>query len=512
MNEKKRGVSAGGDRMRGIAVLLATVTIAVIPVTVSSQDREAPRNDVLAYHGAPSRSGNFVVAGLTWEKAKSVHPDETFRGRVAGNVYAQPLYAGGSRSGTLVVATEDNKVHALDGATGAEIWVRTLGKPVARSALRCGNINPLGITGTPVIDESREVVYLDAAIEDAGPHHRIFALSLKDGSPLPGWPIDVAEALHHRNKNFNARDQNQRGALTILDQRLYVPFGGHFGDCGDYHGWVVGVSLNDPREVTSWSTRGRGGGIWAPGGISVAGRSLFVATGNTFGTSTWRDGEAVIRLAPDLHRSDDTRDFFAPTDWHALDERDADLGGSNPVPLDVEGPAGPRAMILALGKDGKAYLLDRNNLGGIGGSLAVETVSRQPIRTAAAVYPVGGDTYVALQVRGARCPAQGADNELVVLKVSGGVRPALSIAWCGGVRGAGSPIVTTTDGRTNPIVWMVGAEGDNRLHGFKGDTGEPLFSAGAMPAMTGLRHFQTLIATSDRLFVGADGRVYAFAF
>jgi hypothetical protein len=55
---------------------------------------------------------------------------------------------------------------------------------------------------------------------------------------------------------------------------------------------------------------------------------------------------------------------------------------------------------------------------------------------------------------------------------------------------------------------MLGAEGDNRLHGFRGDTGEKLFTS---PALAGLRHFQTLIAADDRLFVGADGRLYAFA-
>ena len=72
--------------------------------------------------------------------------------------------------------------------------------------------------------------------------------------------------------------------------------------------------------------------------------------------------------------------------------------------------------------------------------------------------------------------------------------------------------MTTSDGSSDPIVWTVGAEGDNRLHGFRGDTGEPLLPAGAGPAMEGLRHFQTLIATKDRLYVGADGRIYAFAF
>jgi hypothetical protein len=98
-----------------------------------------------------------------------------------------------------------------------------------------------------------------------------------------------------------------------------------------------------------------------------------------------------------------------------------------------------------------------------------------------------------------------------VLKIVAGSPPSMSIAWCGALRGAGSPIVTTTDGRSNPIVWIVGAEGDGRLHGFRGDTGEPLFSGGK-DAMAGLRHFQTLIAADNRLFVAADGRLYAFAF
>jgi hypothetical protein len=71
--------------------------------------------------------------------------------------------------------------------------------------------------------------------------------------------------------------------------------------------------------------------------------------------------------------------------------------------------------------------------------------------------------------------------------------------------------VTTTDGHSNAIIWIVGAEGDNQLHGFRGDTGEPLFT-GPGQAMTGLRHFQTLIATEDRLYVAADGGIYAFRF
>ena len=394
-----------------------------------------------------------------------------------------------------------------------------MGRPVPLSTQPCGNIDPLGITGTPVIDEPTQAIYLAAMVGDAsGAHHRVFALSLKDGTPLPGWPIDVAEALAARGEHFNTRFQNQRGTLAMLGGRLYVPYGGHYGDCGDYHGWVLGISLRDPRDIVSWSTRGRGGGIWAPGGISSDGRALFVATGNTLGASTWSDGEAVFRLMPDLRHPDlrneeRPQDFFAPADWKELDERDADLGGSNPIPFDLSSPTGPKPYVLALGKDARAYLLDRNNLGGIGGSLASETVSTRPIRTAPADYPAADGVFVAFQGRGAHCPTARSDNNLTVLQIHAGSPPSLSTAWCGALRGEGSPIVTTTDGRANPIVWIVGAEGDALLHGYRGDTGEPLFTGGGPGnAMTGLQHFQTLLAAGDRLYVGADGRIYAFAF
>jgi outer membrane protein assembly factor BamB len=494
---------------RSLSTLLSAALITIVGVPISSS-AEPARQSILGYHADPGRSGNFIVRSLTWDRATSLQLDSDFRPRISGHVYAQPLYWRGSESssGALLVATEDNIVHAIDTMSGQEIWQRTLGKPVPRSSLSCGNISPLGVTGTPVIDASTEAIYLNAAVEGpSGPRHLVFALSLKDGTPLPGWPIDVMEALASQGQTFVARDQNQRGALAILAGNLYVAFGGHFGDCGQYRGFVVGISLSGPRNIRSWATRAAGGGIWAPGGISTDGTSLFVATGNTFGARTWSDGEAVIRLAPDLHRSDDKRDFFAPSDWAALDARDADLGGTNPLPLEVSGGGTP--LILALGKDRKAYLLDRNNLGGIGGQLAIETVSERSIITAPVTYPAADGSFVALQAEGTHCPTPA--RGLLTLKIRPGSPPAMTTAWCGAVRGRGAPIVTTTDGHSNAIVWVLGAEGDNQLHGFRGDTGETLFT-GPPQAMIGLRHFQTLIATEDRLYVAADGRIYAFRF
>ncbi len=487
---------------------------AALPVLAIAGDCHA--QSVLSYHGSPERSGNFTMPGLSWERARRIHLDTDFHPSFSGHVYAQPLYwqPPGSVSGMLIVATESDTVEAIDARSGKIAWSRNLGRPVALSALPCGNIDPLGITGTPVIDPGTQAVYLDAMVAAAsGPRHKIFAVSLKDGALLPGWPVDVAAALAAQGRQFDDPDQNQRGALAILDGRVYVPYGGHFGDCGDYHGWVVGVGLANPADVVAWSTRAPGGGIWAPGGIASEGRSLFVATGNTMDARGWSDGEAVFRLTPDLARSTRPQDYFAPSDWRALDATDADLGGANPLPLDLPAANGAQKLVLALGKDARAYLLDRNNLGGIGGSLLSETVAAGPIRTAASAYPAADGVFVAFAGSGAHCPAPGRADALTVLKIRAGSPPALATAWCGALSGRGSPVVTTTDGHSDPVVWMLGAEGDNRLHGFRGDTGEPVFDGGGRgDRMSGLHHFQDLLPAGGRLYVGGDDRLYAFSF
>jgi len=156
-------------------LLLAAIASAVAS---NSRSEDSRQDSVLGYHGGSDRRGNFVVPGLTSEKAKSLRADQNFHARVAGNVYAQPLFwrGGRSNSGVLLVATEDNNVQALDAATGEQIWMRSLGRPVGRSALRCGNINPLGVTGTPVIDAASEALSQCSrrrVIRSASPDFRI---------------------------------------------------------------------------------------------------------------------------------------------------------------------------------------------------------------------------------------------------------------------------------------------------------------------------------------------------
>jgi len=471
---------------------------------------------VLTFHNDAMRSGLYVMPRLTWERGAKMHLDADFDGRIDGHIYAQPLFWHFRQTSRklVIVPTEENVVYALDARNGKVAWKKSLGAPVPRSTLPCGDISPLGITGTPAIDAIKDAIYLDAMVlapDGSGAQHLIFGLSVTDGTVMPGFPVNVTEALRARGLAFVPRFQNQRGALLIAENKLYVPYGGHFGDCGPYHGWVVSIDLNDPRAVSAWSTRGLGGGIWAPGGVAYDGRSLFVATGNTKDAAEWADGEAIIRLGLDLKASQDPRDFFAPADWKSLDGADADLGGVSALPLDVRDPDGTTALLLAIGKDGKAYLLDRTNLGGIGGARDVERVARNSPRTAPAVLPTQNGSYVAFEGPGASCPNGVSNGGLTVLKVDAHPAPKVSIAWCGAIYGRGAPIVTTDDDNSSPIVWMVGAEGDDRLHGFRADTGAPVFAGGGSgDAMTGLRHFVTILASDDRLFVAGDGRIYAF--
>ena len=489
--------------------LLAGALAATLSVSVSV----AADSLILTYHGALDRAGAYVMPDLTYERARGLRPDPSFNAAYRGEVYAQPLLWRDPKSGVgeLIVATEEDEVYAFDEKTGAQIWMRTLGEPVmsaASAGFRCGDIWPLGVTGTPVIDKGRATLYLDAMVVRADrPRHEIFALSLADGSVEPGWPVDVAAAL---GGSFDSMTQNQRGALALFAGKVYVPYSGLAGDCGVYHGTILGVSTTQPGKVVKFSTRARGGGIWAQGGVTGDEKSLFAATGNTMGARQWGDGEAVLHFGPDLARPVSARDYFAPSDWSDLDARDLDLGGTAPIPLDVPSAKGVRKLIFAIGKTGVAYLIDRDNLGGIGGALASAHVGATRTIASPAVWSEGDGVFVALEVDGANCPPDAPGKGLLVLKIRADPAPAIETQWCNKVASyGGAPLVTTTDGRSNPIVFALGSWGDNRLYAYRGDTGELL----ALPQpLLRTTKFQTLIAADGRLYVTADGKVYAFTF
>ena len=462
---------------------------------------------VVTYHNSLTRHGHYGVPNLTLAAAGKMHLDGHFKTKIEGHVYAQPLYwlPVGQTSGRVIVATESNIVYALDATTGATIWKTKLAHSVPLSELPCGNIDPDGITGTPVINDSAGVLYLDAlSVRRPGPRHLIYALSLSDGSILPDWPVDVQEALGKQGVTFSSSTQGERSALLLFQGNLYVNYGGNWGDCGSYNGTVIQLQVSPPKIVAHWATRANGGGIWAQGGIAGDGESLFLTTGNTSGASSWSDGEAIIRLKAGLKHSDRTRDYFAPSNWQTLDNEDLDLGGTEALPLNIAvSGEQPAKRVIAFGKDGNAYLADRTDLGGVGGEIAIKAVANGAIITAPAVLQTTSQTLVAFTSGGGSgCSG----NNLTMLSIAPSGSSPISVAWCAPFNGHGAPIITTTADGANPIVWVVGAEGDNVLHGFDASSGKAVFSGGG-EQMSGLHHFVTIIAAQKRLYVAADDRV-----
>ena len=339
--------------------------------------------------------------------------------------------------------------------------------------------------------------------------HLIFALSLDDGSVRPGWPVDVSAKADSGGSTFDSAVQNQRGALIVSGGVLYVPYGGHAGDCGSYRGWVIGVPVDAPSTVQAWTTPGTRAGIWGPSGISSDGGSVFATTGNTLGAKAWSGGEAVLRFEKGPAFSGESTDYFAPSNWLELDTKDQDLGGAGALAIDVPS-ANPSKLLLALGKDGKAYLLDRNDLGGIGGQIAEAQVSTGPIIGGVAAYPNAGDVLVAFRIanagHGQGCPSTA--GNLAAIRISAGDPPAITLAWCADGAKLTSPIVTTTDGEADPIVWDIGP---SRLYGYDGVTGQALFDGGGPgDAMSPVHHLQTPIVARNRIVVGANDQLFAF--
>jgi hypothetical protein len=345
--------------------------------------------------------------------------------------------------------------------------------------------------------------------------HLVFAVSLDDGSVKAGWPVDVGATV----AGFAAPQQNQRGALQLVGGTLYVPYGGHIGDCPPYHGWVVGVPVGDPAHPKGWSTGSVGmagagrGGIWAPGGLASDGTSIYASTGNTSldnvggfnSPGVWSGGEAVFKLAAGPVFSSQVADHYYPANWALLDQTDADLGGSNPVLFDL--PNAPISRLaVALGKDGNLYLLNRDNLGGQGAELSSSPVATQGIIGAPAVYTTSKGTYVAFRATGRNCPNGGRGN-LAVAKVSTSSPPTASVVWCANETSLGSPMVTMT-GAGDAIVW----DASTRLYGYDGDTGVVVF-AGGTPTdalASAMQYFNTPIDAKGRVVVAAGARLYVF--
>ena len=192
------------------------------------------------------------------------------------------------------------------------------------------------------------------------------------------------------------------GALALVNGIVYVPYSGYFGDCGTLS-WLGcrRARLTILLVSMGWATTALGGGIWGHSGVASDGTNMFVITGNTFNTGgNWMGGEAIIRLQAGPVFTGQPTDYWAPTNWFSLDNGDTDLGGVSAMLIDVPG-ANPSQLVLATGKDSNAYLLNRNNLGGITAPVAQLSVGFT-IGQSSATYRTSQGTYFVFRLRAIR--------------------------------------------------------------------------------------------------------------
>jgi len=374
-----------------------------------------------------------------------------------GDVYAEPLvYAG-----DVFIATENNSVYALDALDGSVIWRTNLGPPVPGGELQCGDIFPSGITGTPVIDPSTGMLYV---VSFSGLKHTLSAIKVSTGS--------IVFQLAADPPGFDVTSQQQRSALSLANGVVYIPYGGLYGDCGSYHGWVVGLAANGTGSMEVYQVpTGNEGGVWAPSGGAVdQSGDLYVATGNGESSTAFDHGDSVIKLSPSLSELG----YFAPSNWAALNQGDDDLGTAGPM---ITGPGN----IFEIGKEGVGYLLNSSALGGIGGQMFSASVCNSSY---------GGNAYSSPNVF---VPCT---DGLVELHLS---QKTFSTAWHVSGFDAGPPIVT------GGVVWTVDISNATLL-GLSVSTGHRAYSF----PLSSVVHFCGPGAGDGRVFVAGAAVVYSF--
>jgi outer membrane protein assembly factor BamB len=369
MTTKRRAVAA-----IGLAALLALLGACggrqqapkqpplTLPATPTTSAPAGGDGDWTTYHRDNARTG--YVPGLA--DPRRLAPAWT--AKLDGAVYGEPLVVGDR----VLVATEADSLYALSLRGGQVRWHAKVGQPVPQSDLPCGNIDPLGITGTPVYDPATGLVF--AVAEVRGPAHLLVGVDARTGKVRVRRSADPPGA--------DPRPHQQRAALALSQGKVYVAYGGLFGDCGDYRGRVVASRTDGRGPLQAYQVpTSREAGIWGPSGPAVDGQGrLFVSVGNGAATGgAWDHSDSVLRLSPDLR----LEDGFAPRQWPADNAADADLASMGPALL-------PGGLVFADGKSGIGYLLDARHLGGVGGQL----VERPLCRAFGGAATVGSTLYV----------------------------------------------------------------------------------------------------------------------
>src|SRR4051812_3296896 len=344
------------------------------------------------YHNDNQRTGqNLGETVLTPTNVVPANFGKIMTYSVDGYIYAQPLYVAnlaipgqGSRN-VVYVVTEHDSVYAFDadGRAPTTLWhVSFLGPNVTTASsgdVGTDDIVPeVGITSTPVIDPSTGTMYLVAKTKEPGPTfvQRLHALDITTGAEKLGGPVVISASVNGTGDGndgaghvtFNALRESNRAALLLDHGVVYIAFASH-GDNDPYHGWILSYNATTLAQLSAFNVTPNEsrGGIWQSGnGLAAdAAGNLFTSTGNgTFNASLGGTGygDSLLRLAAPLGVVSVT-DYFTPFNQATLESTDLDLGTSGPILLPDQA-TGPAHLLVSSGKEGRIYLVNRDNMGG----------------------------------------------------------------------------------------------------------------------------------------------------
>jgi len=350
--------------------------------------------NVLTYQYDNTRVGqNLNEVLLTKSNVNANQFGKLFSYAVDGQIYGQPLYLGGVNvagkgfHNVVFVATEHDSVYAFDAdsppANAASLWEVhfTNGNTVTTvpaSDVNCGQIDPeIGITSTPVIDPASGTIYVVAMTKIIGVTtsyaQQLHALDVTSGAERPGSPVTIQASFPGTGEGrstvvFQPKNYKQRPGLLLLNGVVYTAWSSHC-DIGTYHGWLIGYDAKTLQQVAVYNNtpNGNEGSFWAGGAAPAADSSgnIFLVAGNgTFDAESGGTdlGESFIKLSS--ANGIQVEDYFAPFNFSQLNEQDLDVGSAGVAFLgDEAGSTSHPHLMAGSGKEGRIYLLDRDNLG-----------------------------------------------------------------------------------------------------------------------------------------------------
>jgi hypothetical protein len=453
---------------------------------------------VYTYHNDLSRDGvNRQEYALTPANVNSSTFGKRFSCTVDGAIYAQPLWVanltlGGATHNVVFVATQHDSLYAFDadaspcqtlwkvslidtshGATSGEVTVPagSSGNLVGQGD---GDITPeVGVTGTPVIDPGTGTLYVvSKSMNAAGTlfFQRLHAISLATGAEKPGSPVAISATFPGTGDGgstvaFNARMENQRAGLALVDGVVYIAWGSH-EDAQPYYGWLIGYSYNGSsftRASVFCAAPNTGeGGIWMSGAAPAAdsqGR-LYVLTGNagfdvTSSTAPNDDyGDSLLQLSLDLK----VLQYFTPSDQQSDQIYNNDFGsGGAAVLADLPSGSPVTHLVIGGGKDGNLYVLNRDAPGGYGDTnawqeLSVGTEGDLNADTPGVIYTPGAIWNDVYYLAGAGGPLQAYRLDPSTAKLS---LASTGTSPSGGFGYPGSTPSISASGSSDGVVWVL---------------------------------------------------------